>query len=260
MRRLLFAISAVGLIAATPSGDRLEPGLQGQTMPEDLKTEILAQPYSRNVHLVGHTSIGNRWSNLQMAWADNCAYISSTIPDMNLAGFEANPRADKSQSGVAVLDVSNPRRPRQAALLRDRDALYATETMHAVSAPGRKVLVAGAYAGGKPGAFEENAAWLDTYDVSSCARPRQMSQYKWPENVHMVTISPNGKRVYGTIIETFSGGGIFVLDISDLARPRLPLSSRASISGKEPIMIVARTGLTASVQLLTGNEFGAAFT
>ena len=49
-----------------------------------------------------------------------------------------------------------------------------------------------------------------------------MSQYIWPENVHMVTVSPNGKRVYGTIIDPFTGaGGLIVLDISDLANPRL---------------------------------------
>jgi hypothetical protein len=28
------------------SSDHLEPGLQGQTMPDDLKSEMLAMPYS----------------------------------------------------------------------------------------------------------------------------------------------------------------------------------------------------------------------
>jgi hypothetical protein len=88
--------------------------------------------------------------------------------------------------------------------------------------PGRKVLVAGAYGGGHPGASADDAAFLDIYDVSNCAHPKHVSEYIWPENVHMVTVSPNGKRVYGTIINPFTGGGgIFVLDISDLAKPRL---------------------------------------
>lgn len=45
-----------------------------------------------------------------------------------------------------------------------------------------------------------------------------MNEYKWPENVHMVTLSPNGRRVYGTSIDPFSG--LLVLDISDMARPK----------------------------------------
>jgi hypothetical protein len=174
------------------------------------------------VRVVGHNNLADRGSNLQLAWVDQCAYVSSTIQDMNLLGFEPNPKADKSLLGVAVLDVSNPRQPRQVGLLRERGAIYATETMHAFSAPGRKVLAAGAYGGGKPGAKAGDDAFLDLYDVSDCKRPKHMSQYVWPENVHMVTVSSNGKRVYGTIISPFTGGGgIFVLDITGLAKPRL---------------------------------------
>jgi hypothetical protein len=48
-----------------------------------------------------------------------------------------------------------------------------------------------------------------------------MAEYQWPENVHTVTVSPNGLRVYGAHIEPFTGkGGINVLDISDMVHPR----------------------------------------
>ncbi len=217
------ALAAIACLAqAAGAADRLEPGLQGQTALGDRPGEVLAIPYSKGISIVGHTNIGDRGANLQLAWVDQCAYVSSSLPNMNLPGFGPNPKADKSLNGVAVLDVSKPRNPKQVGLLRERGALFATETMHAVSAPGRKVLVAGAYGGGHPGASANDAAFLDIYDVSNCAHPKHMSEYVWPENVHMVTVSPNGKRVYGTIINPFTGGGgIFVLDIADLAKPRL---------------------------------------
>jgi len=48
-----------------------------------------------------------------------------------------------------------------------------------------------------------------------------MAEVKWPEPSHTVTVSPDGKRVYGTIISPFTGGGgIEVMDISNLANPR----------------------------------------
>lgn len=202
-------------------GDRLEPGLQGQTMPEDLKSDTLQQPYSKGVRLVGHADIWNRGSNLQLAWIDSCAYVSSTKPIGGLPSIGENKAANGSKAGVAVIDVSDPRAPKPVRVLRDRGAINAVETMHAVAAPGRKVLVAGAYAGGKPGAAPEDAAWLDIYDASDCKSPKLMNEFKWPENVHMVTVSSNGRHVYGTSIDPFTGrGGLLVLDISDLAHPR----------------------------------------
>lgn len=205
---------------ATP--DRLEPGLQGQNPTGEAAAQVLPTPYSKGVNLVGHTDIWDRGGNLQLAWVDHCAYVSSSSPKLNLPGFNRNPSADPARLGVAVIDVRNPRKPRPVGVLREAGALNATETLHAVNAPGRKVLVAGAYAGGQMGNKPDDAAWLDIYDASQCNSPRHMSQYIWPSNVHMITISPNGQRVYGTIIDPFhGGGGIYVLDISDLAKPRL---------------------------------------
>src|SRR5277367_5006167 len=67
-------------VGQSSPGDRLEPGMQGETMPEDLKTDTLQQPYSKGVRLLGHTDIWSRGSNLQLAWIDSCAYVSSTKP------------------------------------------------------------------------------------------------------------------------------------------------------------------------------------
>jgi len=203
-------------------GDRLEPGMQGQTMPDDLKTPVLPVPYSKGVRLIGHTTIWNRGGNMNLARIDSCAYVSSfpAAGPLLAYGGPRNP-PDLSKDGVAVIDVSDPSNPKPVRLLRDKGSIYAVETISAVSAPGRKVLVAGAYGGGQNPNNPADAAWLDIYDASDCKNPKLMSEIKWPENVHMVTLSPNGRRVYGTVISPFTGnGGLNVLDISDMAHPQ----------------------------------------
>jgi hypothetical protein len=208
---------AVALAGMTPIGaragqtDRLEPGLQGQTMAADDPGSVLARPYSKGVRVVGHEPLMGRDSNLQLSWVDTCAYVSSTSPKFLAWAKTAPPET----FGVAVIDVSNPRKPKQVGLLRDRGSLYASETIHAVTAQGRKVLAAGSYGA------KDNAAYTDLYDVSDCLHPRHMAEIKWPESVHTLTLSPNGQRLYATRIEPFTGkGGIDVEDISDMAHPR----------------------------------------
>jgi hypothetical protein len=219
------ALAAAGVACAAAAADRPEPGLQGQTMPGE--AGVLPRPYAKGVRRIGHDPIHGRDSNVQLAWVDHCAYVSSTGGPFPIIGTA---KGDPSLIGIAVIDVSDPRHPRTVKLLRDRGSIAAVETMHAVSAPGRKVLAAGAYHGGSnvagsSGSHSEqgagDAAWLDIYDVSDCANPRLMAEVKWPENAHTLRVSPDGRRVYGTNLSPFTGeGGIQVMDISDMARPR----------------------------------------
>ena len=196
--------------AAPPSADHLEPGRQGEVLPGDGR--VLPEPYSRNVRVIGHSPIYGRTGNMQLAWIGNCAYVSSSVP-----GIFGAKDADSPTSGLAVIDVSDPRAPREVRLLRDKGSILATETIHAVTAGNRKVLVAGAY--GRLG--KHDPYWLDIYDASDCTNPRLMAEVQWPEYTHTVTISPNGLRVYGTNQLAWTGhGGLQVLDISDMAHPR----------------------------------------
>ena len=220
---LLAASGAVSSASApTPSkalpGDHPEPGKQGENLPED-KLGILPQPYSKGVRFIGHTDIWGRDSNVQLAWSGNCAYVASS--PLNFLGWGVKPNAAET-SGVAVIDVSDPRNPKSVRLLREPGALYSAETFAAASALDRKVLAAGAYSnGGGSAAPNDKPAWIDIYDVSDCANPKLMSEFKWPENAHTLTVAPNGRRVYGTSISPFTGkGGLMVLDISDIANPR----------------------------------------
>lgn len=191
------------------SASNPEPGLSGGAIPGIAEMSVLPQPLYSGVRLVGHSPVWNRSGNIQMTWIDDCAYISSGSVDAAFGSGTPETR------GVAVIDVSDPSAPRQVRLLRDRGALGASESLHAVETRGRKVLVAGPY-GGTPG-----NAWIDIYDASDCANPRLMAEVSWPEEIHTITLSPNGRRVYGTQIVPFSGhGGIHVMDISDMAHPR----------------------------------------
>ena len=212
------ALGALLLIGAAPAGDRLEPGLQGQTLPDDLTTEVLPQPYSKGVRVVGHSDIGGRTGNLIMAWSGHCSYVAGGV---NLKG--GMPGANEPlgpTSGIAVIDVRDPRAPKVMHYLQDKGAIDAGETMHAVTVRGRAVLAASTYAG-VPGMGPTKSGWLDIYDVSDCANPKLMSEVRWPEASHTLTVSPNGRRVYGTIINPFTGnGGIQVMDISDMSHPR----------------------------------------
>lgn len=200
-------------------GDHLEPGLQGQTIPGDNPGSILTNPYSKGVRVVGHDPIRGRDSNVQLTWVDHCAYVSSTGGGFPLLGTT---KGDPQLTGVAVIDARDPRHPTTVKLLRDNGSIAALEAMHAVSAPGRKVLAAGAYGNGKNGASpNDKPAWLDIYDVSDCGAPKLMSEVVWPDNAHSLRVSPNGRRVYGTVISPFTGkGGLQVMEISDMAHPR----------------------------------------
>jgi len=213
---LEMSAQAQGGATASSTQDRPEPGLQGQTLPGE--AAVLPKPYSKGVQLVGHADIGKRSGNLITAWAGRCAYVAGGAklsPDGSVPQESVGPT-----SGVAVIDVRDPAAPKVVRFLQDQGALKAGETMSAVVVPGRAVLAAATY-GGVPGINGPKEGWLDVYDVSDCTRPKRMAEVKWPEPTHTLTLSPNGRRIYGTVINPFTGeGGLEVMDISNLSKPR----------------------------------------
>lgn len=217
-----WAVVLLGATSPAVAADRPEPGRQGETMPDDLKVPVLPQPYSKGVRVVGHADLGVGRESLIMAWSGHCAYVADAKSNSDAAASGRS--AVSPTAGVAVIDVRNPASPKVTGYLQDKGALAAAETLHAVTVRGRAVLAASTYGfvpGGAPGMKAVTDGWLDIYDVSDCAHPRLMAEVKWPEPAHTITVSPNGRRVYGTIVNPFTGdGGIQVMDISDLAKPR----------------------------------------
>lgn len=211
----LFLAALITVPAAANAADRPEPGKQGETLPGEAR--VLEQPYSKGVTVIGHQPIDHRTGNVIMAWAGDCAYVGHGIT-LGPVGIAMVPHGPTS--GVAVIDAKNPAAPRLVRYLQDKGALDAAETLHAVTTRSRSVLAASTY-GGVAGVNGPKEGWLGIYDVRECANPRLMAEVKWPEPVHTITVSPDGKRVYGTIINPFTAsGGIAVMDISNMAAPR----------------------------------------
>ncbi|KPH66776.1 hypothetical protein [Novosphingobium sp. ST904] len=204
-------------VEAASTVDRPEPGKQGETMEAEAG-KVLAVPYSKGVDVVGHSDIGGRTGNLAMAWSGSCAYVASGMtikPDGQLLKLPVD-----ATSGVAVIDVSKPTAPKTVRYLQDKGAIYATETLNALTTKDKAILAASTY-GGVAGMGEQEEGWLSVYDVHACADPQLKSEVKWPEAVHTITISLDGRFIYGTVLNPFTGaGGIQIMDISDLARPR----------------------------------------
>ena len=209
------SLQASQAVAAT--ADRPEPGKQGETVAVEAG-KVLAAPYSSGVNVVGHSDIGGRTGNLAMGWSGACAYVASGMtikPDGQLLKLPVD-----ATSGVAVIDVSNPAAPKTVRYLQDKGAIYATETLNASTTKDHAILAASTY-GGVAGMGGPEEGWLSVYDVHTCADPKLKSEIKWPEPVHTITISPDGRFVYGTVLNPFTGtGGIQIMDISDPSKPR----------------------------------------
>jgi hypothetical protein len=145
--------------------------------------------YNCGLALVGHVPLPGASAN--MAWAGHCAFVAT------------------SGSGINVVDVSNPQRPVVTTTLHGPGSNLTLETIAAKQIGSRAVLVAGRYglAAGVPA-----AAPMDIYDATDCAHPRLLTTFTFPENIHNLTFSPDGKRVYATL-------PLQVVDIHDPAHP-----------------------------------------
>jgi hypothetical protein len=220
------AAAASPLTAMCGPGDRPESGMQGQTTLADMASGRSQEPYWCGLRIVGRHDILNRGSNWQLARIGHCAYVS-TMNGVTAVRPEPNdPVTTRPPAGVAVLDVRDPRRPLLTTILRTAGSVDTAETMDAVDAGRRKVLVAGSFGGDKRWGLLTDplvGAALDVYDVSQdCAQPQLRATVYWPENAHDVTISPDGRYVFGTgHTQSDDDPSVMVMDITDLSRPRL---------------------------------------
>jgi hypothetical protein len=170
--------------------DLPETGLQGEVPLRDQLSGRARKGYNCGLALVGHTFLKGVAAN--MAWAGHCAYVATV------------------GEGVNVIDVSDPERPKRTAVLNGPGSTLTFETIAAREYGGRAVLVAGRYGyySGKP-----VTSPMDVYDATDCAHPKRVSTFRWPENIHNLTISPDLTKVYATL-------PLQAADIRDLRRPR----------------------------------------
>lgn len=216
--RLLGAVAGAALLAAplaakppaaTPKapsrataicgpGDNPEPGMQGETPLADLTAGRTAKPYVCGMRIVARLDPWDRGENAFLKRSRTCAYVYG----------------GGNRKGIAVIDASNPSAPKAVGLLDTPGAIGGSETMDVIDVGDRHLLVAGDYSGGlrPPG-----PAPFDIYDISDCAKPKLLTTFYWPANIHVPKISPDGKRVYAS--REYGTDGVMVLDISDPAKP-----------------------------------------
>lgn len=142
----------------------------------------------------------NPTGNANMAVASHCAYVAGPGTVFGPASYD---EADDA-GGVAVIDVSDVTDPEHVRTLRGSGGTsLVSETLHAVdvvdSGTGevtRSILVTGQYGNAGSGGNKP----MEVYDVTGdrCADPVHLGTVIWPENIHNLTISGNGRYVFAT--------------------------------------------------------------
>ena len=178
--------------------DLPERGIQGDVPKADQDSGRAQQGYNCGLELLGHIALnqqGRPNQNANMAWAGHCAYIASS------AGATVAPQGKPSPppgAGIAVVSVSDSGVPTYVATLRDPGTLTTSETINAVTTPsGRSILVVGQYGND----IISDPKPMDVYDVSNpdCTKYKHLATYYWPNNIHNLTLSLDGRYVYATL-------------------------------------------------------------
>lgn len=239
--------------------DNQEPGLQGD-VPMASRVEgpdgisPAEKGFNCGLALVGRTTLDaggrNGSQNANMAWSQDCAYVSGSGGAATFGPTTYDPAKD-DPNGIAVVDVSDPTAPVHVRTLSGRAGSTKTsETIYAMDVPAdnqwgrpeRHVLVVGQYGNAGSGVLKP----MDIYDVSNCADPKFLATYLWPDNIHNLTISANGKYVFATqplqmldIDPLFDAdpatGPVFVGNVElDMPYPLVPFGSGAEADDALP--------------------------
>src|SRR5436190_11638388 len=203
--------------------DLPEGRIQGDIPAADQDSRRAEKGYNCGLALLGYTALdkdGRPNQNANMAWAGHCAYVSGS------AGVSVAPQSKPNPppgAGVAVVSVSPEGVPTYVATLRNPGALATAETINAVTTPsGRSILVVGQY--GNDAVSDPKP--MDVYDISNsdCRKFRHIpnaefpndptkATYYWPENIHNLTLSRDGRYVFATIpVQAVDISGLFDAD------------------------------------------------
>src|SRR4051812_33655651 len=183
--------------------DKTETGLQGQIPMADRASGRSVEGYNCNLDEVGYLP-SSSFANFDTY--ENCAYYSDTIGATNAEG------------GTVVVDVSDPRHPKQTAYLTERAAANAGESLRVHRARG--LLVADRYylAQGISNVDDPDAnRALDVYDISKdCRHPKLLADVVMPSALgHEGCFEPDGMVYYMA-----STDNITPIDLSDPTHPK----------------------------------------
>ncbi len=223
-------------------GSYPEDGVQGEVPEADRLSGRSQFGYSCNMTLVGkYQGDGAGWVS---ATYKNCEYIGSYFAAALGGG-----------GGVAVLDVSNPAKPRLTAVLRSTAMLLGTWESLKVD-PTRGLLAAT----GVPDPAGIGALTFDIYNIAeNCAHPVLMNALDDTLTVptavlgHEAVFSPDGDTYY-----SMSGfGELTAIDVSNPRAPKVVYANQiglgnhgASLSPDGRVMYGVQTIPSAGVQIL----------
>ena len=187
--------------AQCAAGDRVEPGLQGQTSLADRTSGASQTAYSCNLALVGqYQGEGAEW---QLTWHNDCAYF----------GTYNDPQ--KAHPGVVVIDASNPAQPTVTTYLTARAMIDPWESLK-VNEPR---LLLGATKGPGFGPSQPTDRQFAFYDISTdCKHPTLLSDVDIAGHTgHAGDWAPDGMQYYGT---GAGGTGFTAMDVTDPKNPK----------------------------------------
>lgn len=186
-------------------GSKPEQGLQGDVPAADRDSGRSRQGYSCNVERIG--SYQGEGAGITSTSYENCGYTGSMFPTAMVG----------ENSGVTVIDASNPRAPRKTASLRA--PAFQAGTWESLKANRNSRLLVGA---GVP--FLTGAGLLAVYDISDCAHPKLLNPVVGSLSAplaitaHEGGFSPDGKTYWAMGI---GPGMINAVDLSDPSHPKV---------------------------------------
>lgn len=187
-----------------------ETGLQGQVPIADQLSGASKAGYRCNLRLVGATDIQSRGTNFQLGWYRDCAYVGI----VGNQPFQVVPgKASHPLDGVAVIDASDPARPRTVRVLRSDVGRSQHEAVEVNEQRGMLVVQIGGL----------EAQWIEIYDVSQdCTNPVFKARYDTGgPRYHGQRISADGNTIYASNVAGFDPKPLDVIDVSDMTKPRL---------------------------------------
>jgi hypothetical protein len=186
-------------------GSRPLAGEQGRVPPAALDSPEAARGWTCNLAPVGHLQIGGGWKVWRYvdAAGRECAYHDSSDPHPLAIGAVGLP-----QTGVAVIDMSDPADPKLTEVLHDLPMQSPHESL--TLNPRRGLLIA------EMGSGLTAPGLMSIYDVSQDCRHPVLRSTTLPARFgHEGGFSPDGNTYW------MAGGvGLAAIDVTDPAHPR----------------------------------------
>lgn len=180
---------------------------------------------AKNFQLVGSTTLGNRGMNSPIAVAGSCVYVGDR----------------GARGGIAVVDVRNPKKPRQVGTIPPKSGSTQRELR---ADPGLGILVVMTYSLNGIGSTAGN--YLHVYDIRSCTKPVLLSTVDFgPRSPHEFFLWKDPKkpgRALAYVTFTIYTPDLAVYDLTDPKAPSLAAVFDTGLDNARPLNALDSSG------------------